>query len=98
VELDMGKDEYLENFLAEAATIFRDGEKSESGFRSSLARYLGLGITQGLSQGELIDYLGVSTPSVLDVAGYSDSEQEAAMTILGVLSDVEIQQHVSKNA
>jgi hypothetical protein len=94
----MDKDDYLESFLLEAATIFREGEKTESGLRSSLARYLGLGITQGLSQGELIDFLGVSTPSVLDVAGYSDSEQEAAMTVLGVLSDVEIQHYVSKNA
>ena len=84
----MDKDDYLKSFLLEAATIFHEGEKTEFGLRSSLARYLGLGIRQGLSQGELIDFLGVSTPSVLAVAGYSDSEQEAAMTVLGVLSDV----------
>jgi len=73
-----------------SAKEFRASERSESALRIVLARYLALGRLAGISQGELIDFLGVSSPSVLEVAGYSDEEQDQVMVLLGRLSDEEI--------
>jgi len=97
----MNKSEYpqvLEEFLAEAAVMFRNSGKSEKDLRSSLAKYLGRGLTKSISQGELIDFLGVSSPSVLEEAGYSETEQERAMSLLGALTDAEIRLYVSGRA
>jgi hypothetical protein len=48
------------------------------------------GCAAGISTGELVDFLGVSSTSVLDRAGYSDSESQAVIDLLGETSDEEI--------
>ena len=58
--------------------------------RTALCRYLKQGRGAGFSTGELVDWLGISTPSILIKAGYSDAEIEEAMMILGRLTDAEI--------
>jgi len=78
-------------FLQTAPSIFEGLAASTIGLRHALATYLAEGRRLGFSQGELIDLLGVSSDSVLDLANFSDTEQEHAMSILGKLTDTEIQ-------
>jgi len=47
-----------------------------------VCHYLQAGDQEGISHEELIDFLGVSTPSVLDSAGYTDSEASDVMKAL----------------
>lgn len=47
--------------------------------------YFESGERQGISHGELIDFLGVSTPSVLDRAGYSQHESLRVMELLSLI-------------
>jgi len=51
-----------------------------------LCRYFEHGEQEGISHGELIDFLGVSTPSVLDDAGYSDAEALDLMKALALIT------------
>ena len=80
----------INRVITSAAQESSASERTESKLRIVIARYLALGRLTGISQGELIDYLGVSSPSILDIAGYTDTEQDQVMTILGNLSDEEI--------
>jgi hypothetical protein len=60
--------------------------------RLALCRYLKRGLGMGFSTGELVDWFGVSTPSVLDEAGIRNNEdQQRMMDLLGRLSDEEIE-------
>ena len=45
-------------------------------------QYFEKGESESISHEELIDFLGVSSPSVLDRAGYSDSEAQRVMESL----------------
>ena len=51
-----------------------------------VCRYFQEGEQEGISHEELIDFLGVSTPSVLDNAGYSDSEGLDVMKALTLIT------------
>ncbi len=55
-------------------------------------RFFNTGLTHGFSTGELVDFLGVSAPSILDLAGYSDDESETIMELIGLITDEEIAQ------
>jgi hypothetical protein len=48
-------------------------------------RYFESGDKEGISHGELIDYLGVSSDSVLDRAGYSSEEAQCVMNGLTMI-------------
>lgn len=67
------------------------GRSSPTGVRDALRRYLKQGIGAGFSTGELIDWLGISSPSILDDAGFDDAEAAEAMKIVGLLTDDEIE-------
>ncbi len=58
--------------------------------RLALSRYFRRGLDLGLSTGELVDLLGVSTPSILTLASFTEAEQDFAMRIVEQLSDDEI--------
>ncbi len=58
--------------------------------KRALCRYYKRGERAHLTAGELIDFLAVSTPSILDQAGYDDEEADAIMQISDGLSDEEI--------
>jgi hypothetical protein len=60
--------------------------------RAALCRYLKQGKGAGFSTGELVDWLGVSSPSLLTQAGYTDDEATRAMDTLGSITDQEIEQ------
>ena len=49
-------------------------------------RYFNEGEREGLDLGALIDYLGISSPSVLDQAGYSDTEAQRFMDSLPLIT------------
>lgn len=51
-----------------------------------VCRYFEEGEQEGISHEELIDFLGISTPSVLDTAGFSDSEAMDVMKGLALIT------------
>lgn len=55
-----------------------------------LCRYYSRGLNANLTVGELIDFLGVSSPSILDMAEYSDNEGDALFQISDRLTPKEI--------
>lgn len=71
----------------EAADEFRQAAGSVDEQRRACVRYFRRGRAAGLSHAELIDLLGVSTPSVLDRAGYSDEDSQRVMDMLAHISD-----------
>jgi len=74
----------------ESAQEFREAIGSPEMKKLACCRYLKRGALVGLSHPELIDFLGVSSPSVLDLAGYSDEEAQAVMDGLAHISDADI--------
>lgn len=58
--------------------------------RLVLCRYYKRGERASLTPSELIDFLAVSTPSIFDMAGYTDEESDAAMVISDGLTRDEI--------
>ena len=55
-----------------------------------LCLYYKLGLRANLSKGELIDFLAVSSPTILDLAEYTDEEGDALMRFSDGLTDEEI--------
>jgi len=78
-------------FTRLAAEDFRQSAATEQEQRAALCRYFRRGAEADLSHEELIDFLGVSTPSVLDMAGYSHAAADRIMLILRDITDDEIQ-------
>ena len=56
-----------------------------------LCRYYKRGSKANFTPGELIDFLGVSSGSILEKAGLTDVEEDTVMAISDSLTDVEIQ-------
>jgi len=79
---------WVRNYAREQLEAVMGGDLD---LRIALCRYLKQGAGAGFSTGELVDWLGVSTPSILDEAGFDGPGSEAAMELLGSLSDEEIE-------
>jgi hypothetical protein len=79
----------VRDLLLPAAEDFRRSVSAQE-LRAALCRYLRRGASAGLSTGELLDFLSVSSPSVLGRAGYSEQQTEQAMRVLATISDEEI--------
>lgn len=79
---------WVRNYALEQLEAVRE---SDLDLRVALCRYLKQGTGAGFSTGELVDWLGVSTPSILDEAGFDAPSSEAAMELLASLSDEEIE-------
>jgi len=79
-----------DSFLQAAPERFKGLATSTIELRRALAFYLAEGLRLGFSQGALIDFLGVSSPSILELSNFSEIEQKHTMTLLGVLTDIEI--------
>ena len=77
----------VDDVTREAADDFRRAGQSIEEQRRACVRYFQRGHAAGLSHPELIDFLGVSTPSVLDKAGYSDEDSQRVMDMLAEISD-----------
>jgi hypothetical protein len=77
----------VDDFTREAADDFRRAGQDFVEQHRACVRYFRRGHSVGLSHPELIDFLGVSTPSVLDKAGYSDEDSQRVMGMLADISD-----------
>ena len=80
----------VSEFTRLAADDFRPSA-TEQEQRAAICRYFRRGAAVDFSHPELIDFLGVSTPSVLDMAGYSDAAAQRVMEMLAGITDEQIQ-------
>ena len=81
----------IELLRATAVNEFAAATGEEELQRRAILRYLKKGCAAGISTGELLDFLSISSPSILDRAGYSDSESEAIIRLVGEVSDEEVE-------
>ena len=81
----------VRKFTRLAADDFRQSAATEQQQRAAICRYFRRGAQADFSHPELIDFLGVSTPSVLDMAGYSEAAAQRVMEMLADITDEEIQ-------
>ena len=72
----------VKEHLAEASDRLRRAKGTEADEHDVLRWYFKEGEALGESQPALIDYLGISYPSVLDNAGYSDEDAQRVMDSL----------------
>lgn len=79
----------VERICSEAAEEFRRCIADPFEQRRVACRYLRNGSMVDISHAELIDLLAVSTPSVLDRAGYSDEQAQPIMDMLATITDKE---------
>lgn len=75
----------VNDFKRQAADDFRQCAGSWQEQRAALRRYLRRGVDEGFSIFELVDFLDVSSPSILAMAGYS---QDASVQVLEMLDDI----------
>src|SRR5438552_3827068 len=78
--------ERIERVCSEAATQLRSCRDDLLPQLRVCCHYFESGEREGISHGELIDFLGISSPSVLDRAGYSDSEAQRVMKSLVLIT------------
>lgn len=78
--------ERIERVCSAAASGFRSCRDDLLAQIAVCCRYFESGDHEGISHGELIDFLGISSPSVLDRAGYSDSEAQRVMDALRLIT------------
>jgi hypothetical protein len=79
-----------QNFTRESADDFRENAENPEALRLACCRFFRRGLLIGFSQDELIDFLGLSTPSVLETAGFSAELEQQVMDMVGQISDGEI--------
>lgn len=85
------RDRIINNFTEETAAEFKACAEDTTAQRQACCRYFRRGQVLGFSQVDLIDFLGLAMPSVLDVAGYLPDDAERVMELVGEISDQEIQ-------
>ena len=72
------------------AAELREAKRDPTQQKQALCRYYKRGERANLTAGELVDFLAVSTPSILDKAGYMDEEGMAVMEISDSLTEEDI--------
>lgn len=82
--------EYVEWLSEQTAEQLRQAKGDTVKQRLALCQYYKRGDQANLTPSELIDFLGVSTPSIFDMADYTDEEGDAAMVISDGLTEAEI--------
>jgi len=89
---DFSSEDYertVSEFTRLAAEDFRPSA-TEYEQRAAIRRYFRRGADVDFSHPELIDFLGVSTPSVLDMAAYSDTAAQRVMEMLADITDEQL--------
>ena len=84
----------VDGITKQAAADFRQAARSILEQRLACCRYFKRGEIADLSRPELVDFLGVSTPSVLEMAGYSDENAQRVMEMIADISEDEIERIV----
>jgi len=80
----------VDKLTKQAAADFRQASRSIQEQRLACCRYFKRGELADISQPELVDFLGISTPSILEMAGYSDADAQRVMEMIADISDDEI--------
>ena len=78
--------ERVDRVCREAAEEFRSSRDDVRAQLNACCRYFESGEREGISHGELIDFLGISGNSVLEQAGYSDHEALRVMALLQLIT------------
>jgi hypothetical protein len=78
--------ERIKRVCSEAATQLRSCRDDLLAQVRVCCHYFESGEREGISHGALIDFLGISSPSVLERAGYSDSEAQRLMESLVLIT------------
>ena len=78
-------------FMRLAADDFRQSAATEQEQRAAIFRYFRRRFAARYANGELIDYLGISSPSVLGMADYPDDAAQRVMDMLADITDEAIQ-------
>ena len=78
---DSEYDTKADNLYAWGSDLFR-GLTDESDILKAAKLYYDRGVEEGHPYAALVDYLGVSTPSVLSTAGFTDDEIVDIMEII----------------
>lgn len=79
-----------DEFIVAAIEDFKACREDPEQQRQACCRFLKKGAVAGMAQDELIHRLGLSAPSILDLAGYSAELADNVMATLKTLSDEEI--------
>jgi hypothetical protein len=90
---DLSPEDYervVSEFMRLAAEDFQRSIATEEEQRAATFRYFRRGADIHLSTPELVDFLGISTPSVLEMAGYSDASAQRVMDMLSDITDEQI--------
>lgn len=82
--------DYIDCLSERTAAQLRLAKSNPVEQRPILSRYYRRGDLANLTPSELIDFLGVSTPSIFDMAGYTDEEGDAAMALADSLTRDEV--------
>ena len=79
-------------WLSDLATAeLRQAKGDSERQKQALCRYYKRSEKANLTAGELIDFLGVSSPSILERAGYNEEEADAVMAISDSLTDDDLE-------
>jgi hypothetical protein len=81
----------LKRLIAVTVPDLQAARSTSLKLRVVLGRFFKNGAAAHFSTGELVDFLGVSSPSILERARFSDDEAEHAMKLAGGLGDQEIE-------
>lgn len=87
--IELKQNEEIDRIIHESVLEFKQVIGKEEK-RKACCRYFKRGIQAGLSQEELIDFLGMSDPSILFLSGYTEEEELEIMELIGEISDSEI--------
>lgn len=88
-------DDYFDfvQWLSEATAVeLAQAKGNREQLKNALCRYYKRGLRANLTTSELIDFLGVSTPSILDEAGFDEQEADEVMSLSDTLTDENIHQ------
>ncbi len=80
----------VDEFITTAIEDFKAALEDPEQQRQACCRYLKRGVRAGVAQDDLIHRLGLSAPSILDLAGYSAELADNVMATLKTISDEEI--------
>ena len=92
MDRDVSEDEYgrlVDALCEESADDFRASVQRGEDILLPLRRYFDRGALGEFFHAELIDFLGISSPSILEMAGLSDAEAQVVMDALPRLNNLD---------
>lgn len=72
---------FVEWLEGETASSLQKAKGDNRAIAAAITSYLETGYSAHVTSGELVDFFCVSTPSILDKAGYSEAEADSAVAL-----------------